>query len=174
MASTESGLKMTELEKLAVAQAAYKAIGAIVSTKDPDSLRGQIDAQLIEQYHALGVDRKRLTLNGVEVGKLSVAVTPPKTKVQLYLESARELTLWLIDNPSWLEQFIESKDGAKLLDFLADALVVDGEVPAGVEAQEISTPESVSTKITGCKPEDVGAALGEALPETFVGLLMEG
>ena len=59
---------MNNLEKLAVAQAVYKAVGAIVSTKDHDSLRGQIDAELIEQFEADGTDRKRLMLNGQEVG----------------------------------------------------------------------------------------------------------
>lgn len=165
---------MNSLEKLAVAQAVYKAVGAIVSTKDPDSLRGQIDAELLRQFDDLGVDRKRLMLNGQEVGKLSVAVSPAKTKVQLYLEDARELALWLIDNPKWIERFLATKDGQKLVDFVADALVVEGEVPRGCEAHEVEVPRSVSTKITGCKPEDVAAALGEALPETFVGLLMEG
>lgn len=165
---------MNNLEKLAVAQAAYKAIGAIVSTKDADSLRGQMDAQLVAQFHEDGTDRKRLMLNGQEVGKLSLAVSPAKTKVQLYLEDARELTLWLGENPRYIERFIATKDGQKLLDFLADALVVEGEVPRGCEVHEIEVPESLSTKITGCKPEDVAAALGDKLPETFVGLLMEG
>ena len=165
---------MNDIETLAVAQAAYKALGAIVSTKDPDSLRGKVDAQLLEQYREQGVDRYRLKVADTEVGKLSVKVSAKKAKLQLYLEDAHGLTGWLAANPQWLEGFLKTKDGEKLLDYLAATTVTDGEVPDGVEAQWVETPETASTAITGCKPEDVAAALGEALPETFVGLLMEG
>lgn len=166
---------MTDLEKLAVAQAAYKALGALVSTKDADSLRGKADAQLIAQFRDDGTDRKRLMVGGKEVGKLSLAVTPPKTKVQLYLDDAEALAAWLSgDGKPYLRTFLATKDGAKLLEHIADALVADGVVPDGCEAAEVAIPQSLSTKITGCRPQDVADALGGALPETFVGLLMEG
>ena len=65
------------LERLAVAQALYKELGEIVSTRTPYSLRGMCDEELRRDFEEDGTDRRRITLNGVEVGKLSVKVTKP-------------------------------------------------------------------------------------------------
>ena len=65
------------LERLAVAQALYKELGAITSTGNPYSLRGMCDEELRADFEEDGTDRRRITLNGVEVGKLSVKVTKP-------------------------------------------------------------------------------------------------
>lgn len=165
---------MTELERLAVAQAAYKRLGEIVSTKDADSLRGRADAELLADFAANGTDRRRLMLNGAEVGKLSVAVSPAKTIQRLYVEDVKAFAEWLADGGIACFEAFMAKHGEKLLQYAADSMVVDGVVPDGCTAYEEKQPQALQTKITGCKPEDVAQALGEGLPPAFMGLLMGG
>ena len=165
---------MTELERLAVAQAAYKRLGEIVSTKDADSLRGRADADLLADFAANGTDRRRLMLNGQEVGKLSAAVSPAKTTQRLYVEDRSAFSAWLFgDGLSCLTAFM-ADNWSKLVEAAADSMLVDGIVPDGCTVYDEEQAQRLQTKITGCNPEDVAQALGEGLPPAFMGLLMGG
>lgn len=165
---------MTDLERLAVAQAAYKRLGEIVSTKDADSLRGQADAELLADFAEKGTDRRRIMLNGQEVGKLSVSVAPAKTVQRLYVEDVLAFAEWLSDGGIACFEAFMARHGEKLLQYAADCMVVDGVIPDGCSVHEETQPQTLQTKITGCKPEDVAQALGEGLPPAFMGLLMGG
>lgn len=63
---------MRDLDRLAVAQAVYKAVAAQVKTGSPDNLRGRAEAEFRELMEAEGVDRARLRVNGEDVGTMSV------------------------------------------------------------------------------------------------------
>ena len=67
-------MNLNELEpvkQLAVAQAIYKAVGAVVSTKDPDSLRSACDREAVRRYDpAVLKDGFNTLPDGEEAGDL--------------------------------------------------------------------------------------------------------
>lgn len=159
----------SDAEKLAVAQAMYKALGAIVSTKDPGSLRAHIDNTMRERYETEGIDRMRLMLGGIEVGKLSVTTTKPKHETIVSVYNLNDLELWLEDNQRLaMDYALENAD-----DFVKWVLDTDGELADGAKIEGRDTPGGAfaGTKLTGCKPEQVQAALGDNLEQAVNGLL---
>jgi hypothetical protein len=161
---------MTDLEKLAIAQGLYKAVGAIVSTKDPNSLRSQLDMTLMDMYGGTPpVDRIVLEINGTEVGKLSISRKKATHKAEVVVEDTAAMWAWLHNeaDETLLEDIVPTI--AKALDAYVERT---GDVPDGCSVRHIDTPEGIAgTTITGCKPEDVAAALGSELPAAVVGLL---
>ena len=163
---------MNDLERLAVAQAAYKALGAMVSASDPESLRGRVDGLLREDYEEKGTDRFRLKVNGQEVGTLSARFT--KETHRLVVEDMGAFADWLVgDGRMYLELFLRSPRGRGLVDACAAAIFADGEVPAGC-AVYTEPPRFDGTVIKGCEPEKVAPALGMTLPQAVAGLLAGG
>lgn len=157
------------LEKLAMAQALYCELGKIVKTGDPDNLRGRADAELREDYESKGTDRYRIKVNGTEVGTLSARFT--KQTVRLYVEDEDEFCKWLIeDGLGYLMSFIRTQKGQALVDYMASAIVADGEVPAGCRAYE-EPARWAGTVIKGCDLGKVSEASGVALPEAVMGFL---
>jgi hypothetical protein len=160
---------MTDLEKLAIAQALYKAVGKIVSTKDPDSLRSAQDMELMRLYETIGVDRVALKLGDTEVGKLSLRRKKATHKAEVVVEDTAAMWAWLHNeaDETLLADIVPTI--AKALDRYVERT---GDVPDGCSVRHIDTPEGIAgTTITGCKPEDVAAALGSELPAAVVGLL---
>lgn len=170
---------MTDLEKLAIAQALYKAVGAIVSTKDPNSLRSAQDMELMRLYETIGVDRVALKVYSgtdendepiyTEVGKLSLRRKKASHKAEVVVEDTAAMWAWLHNeaDETLLADIVPAI--AKALDRYVERT---GDVPDGCSVRHIDTPEGIAgTIITGCKPEDVAAALGGELPAAVVGLL---
>lgn len=161
------------LERLAVAQALYKELGEIVSTKTPYSLRGMCDEDLRADFEEDGTDRRRITLNGVEVGKLSVKVTKPgKPKaVQVDMaESAMWLREQLYERPDWLLGWL----GAHSTEIAQACLDATGEVPDGYEVRRDLGGEYAGTTLTGCTVEKVQKATGVLLQSEVLALLEGG
>ena len=161
------------LERLAVAQALYKELGEIVSTKTSYSLRGMCDADLRADFEEDGTDRRRITINGVEVDKLSVKVTKPgKPKaVQVDIaESAMWLREQLDERPDWLLGWI----GARADDIAQACLDATGEVPDGYEVRRDAGGEFAGTTLTGCTVEKVQQATGVLLQSEVLALLEGG
>lgn len=160
---------MTDLEKLAIAQGLYKAVGAIVSTKDPNSLRSAQDMELMRLYETIGVDRVALKVGDTEVGKLSLRRKKATHKAEVVVEDTAAMWAWLHNeaDETLLNDIVPTI--AKALDAYVERT---GDVPDGCSVRHIDTPEGIAgTTITGCKPEDVAAALGSELPAAVVGLL---
>lgn len=156
-------------ERLALAQALYKAVGAIVSTKDANSLRSAQDMALMDMYEDTGVDRIALKINDIEVGKLSLRRKKATEKAEVVVDD--EVALW-----GWLYRDADETLLREIIPHIAKALDAyverTGDVPDGCTVRHIKTPEGIAgTTITGCKPENVAEALGAELTEAVVGLL---
>lgn len=162
----------TDIERFAVAQALYKAIAAQVKTGEPDNLRGRVDDMLREDYKEKGTDRYRLKLNGAEVGTISLRAGREQTR--LIVEDETAFMDWLFDDGiGYLHEFIRSPKGRALVDFMASAVVTDGEIPRGCTAYT-EPAHFEGTVVKGCEIEDVAAALGLNLPQAMVYALTEG
>lgn len=159
------------LERLAVAQALYKELGKVVSTKDPRSLRSMVDEELRADYERDGTDRRRITLNGVEVGTISAKIAKP-TK-----ETRFEVTDW-----DALEDWGFSQEDAyayvvrHIADFAKWHFEQTGEMPDGCELVEMTHPggQWMGTVLRGCGIEKVGAAAGVLLQSEVLALLEGG
>lgn len=161
------------LERLAVAQALYKELGAITSTGNPYSLRGMCDEELRADFEEDGTDRRRITLNGVEVGKLSVKVTKPGKPKAVQVDIAKSAT-WLREQleerPDWLLCWL----GARSTEIAQACLDATGEVPDGYEVRRDMGGEFAGTTLTGCTAERVQAATGVLLQSEVLALLEGG
>lgn len=162
----------TDLERFAVAQALYKAIGAQVRTGEPDNLRGRVDDMLRADYREKGTDRYRLKVGGTEVGTLSLKAG--REQARLIVEDETAFLDWLFgDGLGYLAEFVRSPKGRALVDYMATAVVTDGEVPAGCSAYT-EPAHFEGTVVRGCEIGDVAAALGLNLPQAVVYALTEG
>lgn len=195
---------MTELEKLAVAQALYKAIAAAVSTKDPDSLRGRMDAAAIKGYEATGAKGFDLRLNGRKVGTYTVRVSRPVRRTDLAVTDREAFEAWCVANGiadatvEWRVSVPEVLMGnqGEAIDLLmrtgvlsarevarvGDIEIMDakrrmeetGEVPDGCVPITVDEPSRPLGTTLKVDAELVAEALGDCLPAALAGLLAEG
>lgn len=195
---------MTDLEKLTIAQALYKAIAAAVSTKDPDSLRGRMDVAAIRGYEATGAKGFDLRLAGRKVGTYSVRVSKPVHRTDLVVRDRAGFEGWCVANG-----IAEARESWKVADGLAldeeerdafqrlvragvirrhvlvdvtDVTLVDakrhmaetGEVPDGCEAIVVDEPSRPVGTTLRVDVALVADALGDGLPGALAGLLADG
>ena len=90
--------ELTDMERLAIAQALFKAIGSVVSTKDPDSLRGRVDAQAIANYKSTGAKSFDLMLNGAKVGSFTVRLSKAVHRVDFVAADREACLRWCVEN----------------------------------------------------------------------------
>ena len=90
--------KLTEMESLIIAQALFKALSAAVSTKDPDSLRGRMDAEAIANYAKTGAKSFDLTLNGTKVGSFTVRLSKAVHRVDFVAADRDACLHWCVEN----------------------------------------------------------------------------
>lgn len=165
-------ITLNDLQRLAVAQALYKALGRIVSTKDPDSLRSMCDQGLKELYRATGAKQLEITVGGIKFGQLTAKTADAKTVETVYVND-RDL---LVNGAEPQDVLDFAKDYAKeFSEWLWKRHKAEGEIPPGCEVVVQETPaQFIGTTLTGCKPEDLGIALGDSLPEAIHGVLEGG
>lgn len=162
-------MQLTDIQKLAVFQAAMKVIGAETKTGDPSNLRGRVDNELVSEFGENGTDRRRITIGGKNVGTLTVTMTEPKEVREVGIENYREFIKWLTETDDGIDllwTFICSRDVTPLLKCIEDVLVVDGIIPDGCVVRTHNEPSRVKgTVLRGCKPKDIADALGDSLPD---------
>ena len=158
---------MRDTEALAIAQGMYKALKTMTDTGDENNLRGQVDARLIDDYNDDGTDSRALLVNGIRVGKVSISTSRPSKKVCVHVEDYDKLMAWLDGKPALVSSIIAA--GMKHIE---KYVTETGEVPDGCSATTVEDKGGrvTGTRITGCKPEDVANALGDALPQAISGL----
>ncbi len=158
-----------ELQRLAVMQALYKELGKQLSTRDPYSLRSTEDAALLARYAEDGTDRRRININGEQVGTLTVRLA--KARPRAIVEDHELFAEWLVgEGASMLAEYVRDK-GQAIADWLIERM--DGELPDGVTAyMEPSHPDG--TVLKGCEMEDVVSALGLNLTQAVAYALTEG
>ena len=164
-----------QIERLAIEQAVYNAIGADVSTRDPDNLRAEVNAYYHDLYEQTGATGFEVRINGVKCGTFGFskvrgqrAYTERVVTVTdvdaLMADASEEFAAWLADymREHMAELAVQyATETGELLDGMA---VVEREHPA--------TPDTIRPNGTlRVRPEKVAAALGNALPATIAGLL---
>lgn len=157
-----------EYAALAAAQAMYKALGAVVSTKDGASLRAKADAELRQLWLDKRIFGKvPLTIGGHIVGMLTAKQAQPRRRRAVYVEDAGALIEAERDG---IEDFV-----LEHIDEFAEWVVEQGVAsPAGVSVSEWDEPGGWGgTTITGCKPDEVLPLLKGQLPEA-VYMAIEG
>ena len=71
-------MELTPIERLVVGQALYEKLGQMVSTKDPESLRGQADRNYKALFDDTGAKTFELKIDGQKVGTYSIRQSKPK------------------------------------------------------------------------------------------------
>lgn len=158
------------MEQLAIAQGLYKTLAETVSTKDPNSMRSRIDADVIEAYVRDGIKSRDLRLCGQKVGTYSVRVEKAKTERVMSETDHEAFVKWAGDNPELCTLFALNQ-AAKLAQF---ALETAGELPDGFAFEEVTTPEAVSGTTLKVDVQKVAQAMSNELPSAVAGLLEGG
>lgn len=167
--------ELTELGRLAVAQALYNTIGAAVSTEDPDSLRGRLDREARDRYERDGVKSRDVLIGGQKVGTWSVKVSKAveeSVDVRAVVDDWAEFEEWLLGNGLTMAAFIKRDEVLdEFLQWILDAL---GEVPKGCITTETLHPARAagySGTTLRVDTKAVADALKGALPGVVAGLL---
>ena len=153
------------VQQLAVAQAIYKAVGTVVSTKDPDSLRSACDREAVRRYEKEGVKSTDILIDGLKVGTYSVKVSKPKPKrkaPRAWVDDWDEFTDWLTheeDGANWLRSLIEEHGDALASDILHET----GEIAPGCVAQLDYCEPAEPARVTGTTLRVDTAAVAEAV-----------
>lgn len=170
-------MELTPSERWALALALRKVLDQITDGKRSDSIRALLDSELLADYADGRSDRKPVMVRGTKVGSLGIRSTPAHTEARLYLEDAKQFVKWLQgpDATQYLEAFVKSRKCSELLlKFCVDAVLLDGEVPAGCSFAYEDVPEQVTTAYSGITPEKVAEALGAELPGAVLALMAAG
>lgn len=168
---------MNDIERLAVAQAMYKAVAGMVSTRDPDSLRARADADMLENYERMGMKSVDLRVNGEKVGTYSVKVSKPtgaaKTS-RVVVDDSEAAYRWAMTAAT--DEY-EDWCIANIDRFCEYALSEFGEVADGahvVTEETAAQPERATGTVLKVDPPKVAHALGVQLPYAVAGLLSGG
>lgn len=160
------------LERLAVAQALYRELKAIVDIHNPYSLRGMCDEELREAWEANGDKTRGIYLNGQEVGTLSAKLTKPGKPKAVQQDRALG-AIWLREQleerPDWFMAWI----GAHM-DEVAQAALDSGELAEGYTVKADTGGEWAGTTLRGCTAEKVQQATGVLLQSEVLALLEGG
>ena len=162
--------ELTTIEKLTLAQAIFKVVGDAVSTKNPDSVRAQVDEEMLKAYELDGIKSRDLRVNGQKVGTYSVRVSKPKTEDVLSETDHDAFVKWAGENPEICTLFALNQ-AAKLAQFALDTA---GELPDGYEINHVVIPEHATGTTLKVDVQKVAQAMGNELPSVVAGLLEGG
>lgn len=166
------------IERLAIEQAVYNAIGADLKTGVTDNLRGEVNGFYLDLYQRTGATGFEVRVNGQKVGTYGfskVKGQPERTVTEVRVTDHEALSADQSDDfNDWLTRYINHH-----LDELAVQYAQEtGELLDGMEYVTDTipaTPDSIRPNGTlRVRPEKVAAALGNALPATIAGLLGGG
>ncbi|MBR3318699.1 MAG: hypothetical protein IKG21_12855 [Atopobiaceae bacterium] len=162
---------MTEMQRVAAMQAVYNELGKLVSKKG-DTLRSQVDEQVMGFYEATGAKSYDVNIDGQKVGTYSVTVSKASERTVLDLEDSDALDAWLATDAGldaandWLMGHIEQ--------FVSDHFKSTGELPDGVVARTVTEPERVKGTVLRVDARKVARAMRGELPTAVAGLLEGG
>lgn len=190
------------MERLAIAQAIYKAIAAAISTKDPESLRGQVDSSILENYQRTGGKTYDMLLRGRKVGTYSIRFSKAEHRTTVAIVDEDAFAQWAFGNGLARKQVVITLDveegmpdrligqkititedmflkGVARQNYIVsdDAIATaqrDGEIPDGCEARVIDEPAVPIGSTLRIDPVLVAQAMGSELPSAVMGLLSEG
>lgn len=172
-------MELTDIQRLAVAEAMGKAIKDMTNPRGgahgAPTLRTECDDALREMYETEGVDRKRIVINGQEVGTLSARLSKPESGTRVVVRNPSDFARWLLtDEDGKAALFAAVTKTVKLRDELLEVATADGVLPDGCSVEDYERPSAwLGTTLRVSVPK-VGAALGAELPSAVVGLLGGG
>lgn len=163
------------MERLAIAQALYNAVGEAVSTKKPDSLRAEVDDQMRALYMATGAKTFDVKVGDVKVGSFSVVTTKPA-------EEKVDESFGVIDNGAlfaWKvpEDMAHGYARDNIRDFARWYFEETGEMPPGCAIVETRTPADPGGRVKHTRISVDAAKVAEALGGELEGAaraLLEG
>ena len=163
------------MEKLAVAQALYKAVGEVVGTKSATNLRAQVDADIRELWReqaARGYAPKSfdVELFGEKVGTYSITAHPAEpASMRMVLE---------VENRAQLAEWALPRGFAKVAVGKVQQHVEDtGEVPPGCAAIPVHVPPreaGIDRTSLRIDPQKVAERMGRGLLGREAQVLLEG
>ena len=165
---------MDKVERLALAQALYKIAGQLVDTKNPDSLRSEVDRYFKAQYDETGSKSFDVKINDDVVGVYSVKFSkeqPSETRRMMEVRDYIALSQWAA---SLTAEEILGYFGRDLQPLAEWWFAETGELADGCTMAEIVTLAQPKQYIGGSLkvyPERFAKALGNQLPQGVAGLL---
>ena len=171
-------MELNDLQRLAVAEAMGKAIKDVTNPRGgahgAPTLRTECDDALRQMYEEEGVDRKRIVINGIEVGTLSARLSKPESGTRVVVRDGGELLYWLRNSDGGRDALGRLLADPKTRQAIVDAATADGELPDGCRVEGYDKPQAwLGTTLRVSVPK-VGAALGGELPSAVMGLLGGG
>ena len=168
-------MELNDLQMLAVAEAMGKAIKDVTNPRGgahgAPTLRTKCDDALRQMYETEGVDRKRIVINGTEVGTLSARISKPESGTRVVMVKDFDLIDWLRHSDGGFDALLRLVRDPKMRDAIIAAATADGELPDGCRVEQYSKPQMwLGTTLRVSVPK-VGAALGAELPSAVMGLL---
>ncbi len=156
-----------ELGKLAVLDAVCHALNA-----RRKELKDEASDYLLGKNDEDGTDRLKLTVNGAQVGTLSITQTKAEDGVRPVIDSNAELERW----------FRETDGGADAIhrlvtiypDEALELACADGELPDGCRMESYHVPARRKSPMLRVDAKKVNQALGGELPSAVMGFLTEG
>ena len=168
-------MEMSDLAKLALAESVVKACKAMTDPKGgahgAPTLRTECDDALRADFEESGTDRRRISINGVEVGTLSARLSKPVSGVAPEIADDAAFVAWLRESDGGLDALKRLVTGYRTRQAVLDAATADGELPDGCRMVERSEPARWLGTTLRVKPEKVAQALAGELPQAVAGLL---
>lgn len=171
-------MELTDIQRLAVAEAMGKAIKDVTNPRGgahgAPTLRTECDDALRRMYETEGVDRRRIVINGQEVGTLSARLSKPESGTRVVIDKDFDLVDWLRHSDGGFDALLRLVRDPKTRDAIIAAATADGELPDGCRVESYEKPATwLGTALRVSVPK-VGAALGAELPSAVMGLLGGG
>lgn len=168
-------MELSDLQRLAVAEAMGKAIRGMTDPRGgahgAPTLRTECDDALRADFEASGTDRRRIVINGQEVGTLSARLSKPESGTRVVMDDERAFVRWLMAGDGGEDAIWRLIHDHKTRDAVIAAATADGELPDGCHVESYDRPAAwLGTTLRVSVPK-VGAALGGELPSAVMGLL---
>ena len=169
---------MTPIERLAIEQAIYNAIGEDLKTGRTGNLRGEVNEVYLDLYQRTGATGFEVRVNGQKVGTYGfnkVRGQKERTVTELRVTDPDALVAWSDDDfDVWCARWVLDHIEQLAREYAAET----GELPDGMELVEVTTPAVPD----GIRPNGtlrvdarkVAEAMGGELPAYVVGLLGGG
>ena len=170
--------ELSDIQRLAVAEAMGKAIKDMTNPRggahDAPTLRTECDDALRADFEASGTDRRRIVINGTEVGTLSARLSKPESGTRVVMDKDYDLVDWLRHSDGGFDTLLRLVRDGKTRDAIIAAATADGELPDGCRVENYDKPAAWLGTALRVDPKKVGAALGAELPSAVIGLLGGG
>lgn len=171
-------MELTDIQRLAVAEAMGKAIKDMTNPRGgahgAPTLRTECDDALRADFEESGTDRRRIVINGQEVGTLSARLSKPESGTRVAMTDTGLFVRWLRESDGGYDAIWRLVTASKTHQAVLDAATADGELPDGCHIEDYDKPSAwLGTTLRVSVPK-VGVALGAELPSAVVGLLGGG